>query len=305
MLFHSNRLEQLRIVRKYHFLPSSATALAVGAGRLGSQILSDMEGARAFIWNRFLFSDMPLDTLREKHPDLADDFEVLRSAMVSQSTSDVNSIVVDVLPAKDQLRLEKHAKTDAYANLLHRIRGEKDFEHFLLPSFNDEKIQAESSDAHVVYLNISSYRCDAILKTSKGIRTLALHQLKIKDVTNQGTRLYEAQLMMGRDFAKASAEFEEVMLWLSVTTAKSILEDLEQNHLISKKPGKQRMYWISSGWLSILPITQLVIGLQLDKMTAAHYTLGCFCPHGTLRYWRHETTLSVFSPGKILILTVR
>ena len=253
VLFLSNRLEQLRIVRKHHFLPGSATALAVGAGRPGSQILFSLENIRAFIWNRFLISSMPLDALREKCPELADEFETLRGAMVSQSTADPNSSVAGVLPTKDQLRLEKHAKTDAYAKLLHRIQEQKGFED-VLPFFDGEKILVESLDAPIVYLNISSYRCDAILWTSKGVRTLSLHELNIEDVKNQAFRLYEAQMLVEKEFARACAKFEEVMLWLWLTTAKPILEDLEQDYPIAMKAGKQRIYWVSSGWLSIIPI---------------------------------------------------
>ena len=251
VLAHSNRLEQLRIIREYHFLPSSATALAIRSGRTPTQVLSSLEKIRAFIWYRFLLVDVPLDRLREEHPDLAKEFELLRSITVSQTVSQANTAFSGVLLTKDQLRLEKHANISGYANILDRIREKKGFESFMLPSSEVDV----SVTASVVFLNLSRYGCDAILRTPKGVRILALPLLKMEDVAQQASKLYTSQYRLGKDYAKACIGFEAVMLWLWKTTAEPILQDLEEDKpLTPKKLGRQRIYWVSSGWLNLFPI---------------------------------------------------
>lgn len=47
----SIRVEQLRLVRKYHHLPSDKMALAVAADVQPSRILEHLEQSRAFIWD--------------------------------------------------------------------------------------------------------------------------------------------------------------------------------------------------------------------------------------------------------------
>ena len=252
VLVHSNRLEQLRIIRNNHFLPSSAAALAIRSGRTPTQVLSSLEESRAFIWHRFLLVDVPLDRLRQEHPDLAKEFELLRNITVSQTLSQPNSTFSGVLLAKDQLRLEKHTNMSGYTDLLERIREKKGFDSFMLP-FSDEANVCV--DGATVFLNISRYGCDAILRNPKGVRIVALPLLTMDDVTHQASQLYTAQYYLDKDLEKACAGFEAVMSWLWKTTAKPILEDLEHDdHLIPTEAGKQRIYWVASGWLSIFPI---------------------------------------------------
>ena len=254
VLFHSNRLELLRVVRDYHFLPSSATALAIAAGRPAVEILTNLEQIRAFLWNRYLYADVPLDNLRLRHPDLADEFELLRSLVVAENVSDVNGITAGVLPTKDQLRLEKHVTTDRYADLLRRIRTEKGFEDFLLPTFGEANLLPNSPDVPAVYLNVSRYRCDAILRTSNGVRILALPKLEVNEAVRQSVRLKQAQRLLGKEDQSARTKFEAVMLWLWETIARPILEDLRQNFPLETSAKRPRIYWVSSGWLSFFPI---------------------------------------------------
>lgn len=253
MFMYSNRFEQLRLVRKYHYLPSSATALAMGASVPAAQIVLALEQSRAFIWNHFVLSATPLDTLRKAHPKLSSQFESLRSTLMSQTVSDSNSVIVGVLPAKDQIRLERHANADAYTRLLQTIRNENGFKDFLLPSI-ERNTTASSKDFPVVYLNISEYRCDALITSSQGAHAVALPELRMADVVIQAQRMYEVQAGIMNDFLQACTSFEEVMLWLWTTTAKPILTYLEREHLFKHLRGKQRIYWISSGWLSVFPI---------------------------------------------------
>ena len=252
MLLYSSRIEQLRYVRKYHSLPSTAVALGISAEVPTTHLVLISEQARAFVWDRVLLPQTPLETLRSAHPELASRFEALRRIVMSEA-SDSSNTVASSLPLKDQSRLNRHTKADEYSKLLHTIRSQDGFEDFLLPSLGKESTIASSQNVPIVYLNISEYRCDAIIVRSGHAHTLTLPEVRLEDVKAQSKRLYDAQSQLAGSFSEACTFFEEVMLWLWTTIAKPILEFLERDHSKQRR-GKQRVYWISSGWLSVLPI---------------------------------------------------
>ncbi|KAL9125113.1 MAG: hypothetical protein Q9217_005633 [Psora testacea] len=193
VLLFPNRLEQLKLVRKYHFLPSNETALAIAAIVQASKILANMEQSRAFIWERYLLSETPMKTLREQHEQLANEFERLRSMLITQRPSESNSIIGSALPPKDQLRLERHTHTQSYDELLAKIRQEKGFEHFPLTHAPDDINVGRDEAMPIVYINLNSYRCDAVIAFSKGVKVLALKDLGDGScVLSSGTTLCSA-----------------------------------------------------------------------------------------------------------------
>ena len=254
VLLFSNRLEQLRLVRKYHFLPSNGMALAIAADVQPSQILANIEQSRAFIWERYLLSETPIKALREQHEQFANEFERLRSLLITQRPSESNSIIGSALPPKDQLRLERHAHTQSYDELLAKIRQEKGFEHFPLTYAPDDINVGRDEAMPIVYINLNTYRCDAVIAFSNGVKVLALKDLEMDHVFYQAGQLYAAQLQLSEDFRMACATFEQVMLWLWQAVAKPILEHLERDGFNNGDMRNKRVFWVSSGWLSVFPI---------------------------------------------------
>lgn len=245
VLSSSTRLEQLRMVRMYHQLPHTATALAIDAGISPTQILSDLEQARAFIWDRFLLSNAPLDVLRQLNPELASEFETCQSILTSEGAIETDSIISRVLSSKIQHRFAKLANMDLYHSLLARIRKEKGYETFLLTSNEDGPDLTETYGAPIVHLNADHSRCDALIRTPKGVQILALPDLKFDILLDQSLQLFKARLFLDKDFATARTLYNEVMLWLWKTIAKPVLDAVEEVCPVPEDGSKPRVYWVS------------------------------------------------------------
>jgi hypothetical protein len=54
IMLYSSRLEQLRSIRNYHTIPSSATVISILAENDPKTTVKTLESSRAFIWNRLL-----------------------------------------------------------------------------------------------------------------------------------------------------------------------------------------------------------------------------------------------------------
>ena len=254
VLLSSNRLEQMRLIRKYHRLPSNGTAFAAAADVQPARILADLEQSRAFIWERYLSLKTPLEALQKRHEHLANEFERLRSALLSQRPSASNGVLGAAVSQQAQLRMERGTHIKVYDELLVKIRQEKGFENFPLTYASDD-LNVERNEADpIVYINLNSYRCDAVIMSLKGVSTLALKNVKWDDVFSQATHLYVAQTQLSKDFGMACKKFEQVMLWLWTAIARPVLEALNFNDFISESPRHKRVFWVSSGWLSVFPI---------------------------------------------------
>ena len=254
ILLFSNRLEQLRLLRKYHTLPSNGTAFAIAAGIPPAQILANLEQSRTSIWERYLILETPMKALREQHEQLANEFERLRSILRTQKPSESDRTIRSALPPRDQLRLERHTNTQSYDDIVAKIRKEKGFEHFPLTHALDDFSVGRDEAIPIVYINLNPYRCDALIASWKGVKILALTDLKMDDVFTEAAQLHVAQLELSKNFPAACTKFEQVMLWLWRTIAQPVLECLDRDGLINGDTRNKRVFWISSGWLSMFPI---------------------------------------------------
>ena len=77
---------------------------------------------------------------------------------MAHTASDTRSILAGVMPAKDELRLAKHAKADNYKLVLQEIRSKPGFEEFLLPLISHVTTSPADCDIPIFYININKYR---------------------------------------------------------------------------------------------------------------------------------------------------
>ena len=91
------------------------------------------------------------------------------------------------------------------------IRERPGFEDFLLP-LNKRDIQAAAKEGPIVIINVSGYRCDALLAEMHQIRSLALPCLNSKDIKRKAQR---------GDLAST-----EILAWLWDVIAQPILNAL-------------------------------------------------------------------------------
>lgn len=118
------------------------------------------------------------------------------------------------------------------------IRELPGFDRFLLPPSEDE-LTAIASEGPIVLVNVSYYRCDALIIEKGGLRTLPLSSLTRREV--------EARAM------SINKTDEELLEWLWKTIGNPILSALG----FTKPPTEgnwPRIWWIPTGPLCTFPI---------------------------------------------------
>jgi tetratricopeptide (TPR) repeat protein len=258
ILMHTNRLEQLKFVREYQYVPSSVAALSLGAGDPPNIVIDRLEAGRAFIWDRIEGRPTQLDELEAADPELAGRFRTLQQRLSQQGSSarqfggvDLTSISPD-----DANRLQRQRDSDAYREVLEQIRALPQFGSFLKTPDTTPDLQTYAAEAPIVFINCSAYRSDALVIAKDGVYHLPLPSFDMEEV-----KVYTARLMMaqhdfskGEEQAKCLSEYQAVMKWLWYAAAKPVMDSIDWSKYERGPFGKPRVIWVSTGWISVLPI---------------------------------------------------
>ncbi|KAH8654745.1 CHAT domain-containing protein [Ilyonectria robusta] len=166
-------------------LSSDAAAIALHANRGPAAAIELLETGRGVIAGA-LFEQSDIAALERAHPDLARSFIDLRDQL------DVPPLV-DSLATAERPTAAAETEGDRHrdagpqlARLLETIRSKSGFERFL-PSASEADILEAARPGPIVVLNVSSYRCDALVIEQSGIRLLELPRLS-RDAINDHVR---------------------------------------------------------------------------------------------------------------------
>ncbi|KAK4076847.1 hypothetical protein Purlil1_12555 [Purpureocillium lilacinum] len=156
-------------------LSSDAAAIALHANKGPAAAIELLETGRGVIAGG-LFEQSDLAALEHQHPDLACSFVDLRDQLDASPL--VGSLATDERPTgaaqtEDDPRREAGPRL---ACLLKTIRSKPGFKRFLLSASETEMLEAARRGT-IVVLNVSSYRCDALIIKESGIRLLELPHL--------------------------------------------------------------------------------------------------------------------------------
>ncbi|EXK77477.1 hypothetical protein FOQG_17819 [Fusarium oxysporum f. sp. raphani 54005] len=166
-------------------LSSDAAAIALHANRGPAAAIELLETGRSVIAGA-LFDQSDLSALERAHPDLARSFIDLRDQLDAPPA--VDSLAIAERPTA-ATETEGDWRGDAgpqLAALLETIRSKSGFERFLLAASEVDMLEA-ARPGPIVVLNVSSYRCDALLIEQSGIRLLELPHLS-RDAINDHVR---------------------------------------------------------------------------------------------------------------------
>jgi tetratricopeptide (TPR) repeat protein len=216
-------------------LASNAAAAAANAGMsplLGLELLEQGRGMFATSVEE-LRTDV-LD-LRQGHPELANEFVRLQSELETPATGKEDLMGIEMSKPRSQQRYDAGKEFD---ELVTQIRQQPGFEDFLLaPKESDMREAAKYGP--IVILNVSEFRCDAILIEQDDIRLLALPDLSKAEI--------EAKAEEG-NLGRPS-----ILSWLWDAIASPVLDAFG---LTGPPPegGWPRIWWIPTGLLSKFPV---------------------------------------------------
>ncbi|KAA6407282.1 MAG: hypothetical protein FRX48_08830 [Lasallia pustulata] len=162
--------------------------------------------------------------LQQKHPQLTQDYISLRDQL---------DLPAEVTRQVDQ----RHNTGQKLERMIGDIRRLPGFERFLLaPTENEMKAAAVSGP--VVVINVSDYRCDALIIEKRGLETLRLPDLDSKDVRARAATLEKPE--------------QQLMEWLWDTIGKPVLDAL--GLIQAPSVSWPRIWWIPTGPLTKFPL---------------------------------------------------
>ena len=254
ILLGLNRSDQLRIVRKFSWLPSHAAAFSLAAGDTPETALRLFESSRSIIWDRLLNENANINSLEEQHPALASGFTELKTQLARQVPV---RAATDPVYASLLTRQTFHHAALSYNEALKEIRAQPGFENFLLLPDGSSNLLEYAADGPIIAINGTEQRSDAIIVRSSGVIALPLPNFTHDACLEKAGELHVALTSMSGDFETASQIFDKVMLWLWTSVAEPVLRELgflgqtEGNSSPNKLP---RVWWMTTGWMSIFPI---------------------------------------------------
>ncbi|PSL52164.1 CHAT domain-containing protein [Saccharothrix carnea] len=229
----ADRESRLADLRGVH-TDAAAAALATGDPIRAVELL---EQARGVLLVDELDARAGSLALRDRAPHLATEWDA----------------VLEELADESQSTDERQALSRRWQDVLDRIRAVPGLDSFLRPP---SALDLRVADGAIVLVNISQWRCDALLITSRGVRSKRLRHVTLEEV-EQRTGAYLAALdtLDGGDLVArfdAQAVVRETLAWLWDTIAGPVLKAL--GHTRAPRAAWPRVWWCPTGALTHLPL---------------------------------------------------
>ncbi|WP_052745252.1 CHAT domain-containing tetratricopeptide repeat protein [Streptomyces sp. WM6386] len=234
-------------------LACDAAACHVAAGD-PERALALLELGRGVLLGRGLQGRDDMSELARQDPHTAERLLALRTALDTPAPATADRLT-DGATAADT----RHVLAGQWHDLLTEIRTTRPgFRHFLQPPpVSDLLAQADAGP--VVVVNVSRFRCDALLLTRGGLRVVPLPELTLGGVRQH----VDAFLTALREFTDPERDFLEdpdrqdvldlVLRRLWDTVAGPVLDALGMDG-VSAQPAPQRLWWVPTGPLTLLPL---------------------------------------------------
>jgi tetratricopeptide (TPR) repeat protein len=234
-------------------LASDAAAWAISAGH-PERAVQLLEHGRSVLWSHALQLRGDFDDLRAKHHGLARRLDAARAVLdaAAPGAPDAGSGMAD--PARGGGRDEDRMRAaDEWDHALATTRSLPSFAGFLQPSPFAE-LASSAGPGPVVIVNVSRYRCDALVVTPDGVRVVPLPGLTLNAVTEHVGRFRQALAERPADQpAGVRYGIKEVLAWLWDTVAGPVLEDLGHK-AAAAGDSWPRVWWCPTGPLTALPL---------------------------------------------------
>ncbi len=228
-----------------------AAACAVRIGDTDGAVAA-LEQGRGILLSYVLDSRTELTDLHAAAPDLA--------AAVEQLVRELDA-VGEPLPVEEDGRAavldHRHALSSRWDAVLARVRELPGFERFGKPPSIDELLPA-AEGGPVIMVNVSEYRCDALVVTTGGVRAVPLRRLRAADVQARARAFLQALELVGSgDLTQrmdGQATVRETLAWLWDVVAGPVLGALGHRDGPGEGTAWPRVWWCPTGMLSFLPL---------------------------------------------------
>ncbi len=260
-------------------LASSASAIAINAKKTPFNAVEPLELGRGVITGSLNEVRADVSDLQQKHPRIAEEYIALRDQLDAPTISTQTHIDQRYYAGQ---KLERKIK---------QIRGLPDFHRFFLAPSEDE-LKTAAEYGPIIIINVSDYRCDALIIEKTQIRALPLPHLHVHDIRARVT--------------ETMAE-PEVLAWLWDTIAQPVLQTLG----FTQTPSSgcwPHLWWIPTGLLAKFPIhaagrhSQSSSDAVLDRVISSYSSAIKTIIHSRRRHFQPITALK---SEKIILLAMQ
>jgi hypothetical protein len=258
------REDQERLLSQLAGLPMDAAAMAIEAGHL-EYAVELLEQGRGVLLARQLEMPAQHAALQERAPDLAERLAELQQALNTPTSSDL--IPEDDQPRGTRAALSISGQRNDLArqrdSLIRQIRSQSNLADIVAPP-RFSRLREAAAQGPVVILNVSTYRCDALIVSPDEVRLIPLPDLNADEVNERTKALFEAVETSFRDVTP-------ILGWLW----DSIVQPIFSGIGITSRPsaGQQfpHLWWCPTGAAVFLPLH-----------AAGHYPDGSLGPDTAL-----------------------
>lgn len=220
-------------------LASDAAAVALMAEKSPHEAIQLLELGRGVIIGSLDELRTDASDLQQQHPQLAEEYIKLRDQLDAPTGL---THQVDPLTSPTALARQVNRRHDAGQKLeqtIQAIQTLPGFDRFLLAP-SEAQLKAAAALGPIVIINVSDYRCDALILEESKLRTLHLPRLHSSDIRARAAAL-ESRLIAA-----------ELLEWLWESFIMDILDAL--GFVESPHGSWPRIWWIPTGLLTKFPL---------------------------------------------------
>jgi tetratricopeptide (TPR) repeat protein len=265
---------------------TAAAALAIEAGHL-TEAVELLEQGRSVMWNQALHTRSDLSRLAEIDPNLARELEesaaVLNQGIVLPPAADSNSGTIGLYADSESgaAKTRYRRANEQWERLVARTRQVPGFEQFLLPTpFRDLKKAA--ADGPVIMINVSQYRCDALIITTAGVQLIPLPDMTYDETGQRFNAMLEAlsqATLRPLMFGAANDTVTSVLNWLWRTVVDPVRHALAKSCAeygqITGKDELPRVWWCPTGPAAVFPFHAAIAP---DGTCALEHMISSYTP---------------------------
>jgi hypothetical protein len=242
---HEESSARQKSLKEVGDIASNAAAVSLSAGNPPYEAVRLLEACRGIMIGSSNEMRVDISDLEREHAVLANEFVESRDHLdtpIPFARQDDQLLTPDVL--LDQLKkqldtADQLKKTSQAIRNLHGFNHFPEFDRFLTTLSMDNMMMAAACGP-VIIINISVYRCDALIIEKSKIIALPLMSLRKSDVEKRATALNPESINT------------ELLKWLWETIAKPVLDELGFTH--NSRNQWPRIWWIPTGPLAKFPL---------------------------------------------------
>lgn len=223
--------DRRRLLTRWPAIANDGAAAALSAGE-PEWAVEMLDHGRFLWWGQVLDTRTDLSALQAAHPELADRLAALRAQA-----------------AEDMSAGQRRQLAADWDDVVATVRTRPGFERFLLPmSFTELKEAA--TDGPVVLVNVSRYRCDALVVTLDDVQVVPLPELTADDAARRTREYLTVVAGTGTGGLSAGAREQALMAyleWLWDVVAEPVLTTMSV-------PAGARLWWCANGPLALSPL---------------------------------------------------